>query len=318
MLSFSRFKPEYKAAMDECLAKMNHRVTEGAFSTYFLWDEKYRYEVAFSEGFLFTRIHENGRPAFLCPMGEGDFAGAIEEIKNFCRQQGECLHFSYINTEALPLFEKHFPDEFIYTTDRDSAEYLYLAEDIIALTGKKLHAKRNFINRFKRDYEGRWTFERITKDNVAEVLEYEACWQRDNRTDEGDLEVERSVIEKQLRNMDFLGSVGGLLRLDGRIIGFSLGTKISPDTFDIQIEKADWEIQGAYQILNNEFARTFCTDVVYINREDDMGLEGLRKAKLSYHPHKLIIKYSAVYKTVRYQMLDFRDPVGKPIHYSED
>lgn len=303
-------RPEDRKSMEECLSKNNYRVCESAYVTYFLWQEKYNFEVCFRDGFMFVKYNEGGDRGFLYPFGEGDFAAAINTLKEYCRLTGEELKFGYIIEEIVEKLEEHFPNEFVFTEDRDSSEYLYLAESIITLSGKKLHGKRNFLNRFKRQYEDRWLFEPITSANKEEIFRYEARWQRDNRTKEGDLDSEKLVIEKLLKNMEDLGSVGGILRLDGEIIGFSLGTKISHDTFDVQIEKADWEIPGAYQMLNNEFAKMFCTDVTYINREEDMGLEGLRKAKLSYYPHKLLMKYTGVYNTLTCAVMDIRSRCG--------
>lgn len=306
MLSFRRMRPEDRQAMEECLSKNNYRVLEAAYVTYFLWEEKFKYQICFKDGFLYIKYCRDGKPGFLCPFGEGDFTAAINALKEYCRARGEELKFGYLIEETVEKLRAAFPDEFAFTEDRDGAEYIYLAEKMITLAGKKLHSKRNFINRFNRDYDGRWTFDHITAENLPEIYEYENRWQRDNRTNEGDLDSEKVVIEKLLRNMDRLGSVGGILRLDGKMIGFSIGTQISEDTFDIQIEKADWDVTGAYQVLNNEFAKAFCADVTYINREDDMGLDGLRKAKLSYYPHEIIMKYNAVYSSLTCCVMDMR------------
>lgn len=293
MLSFNRFKPDDRAAMESCLSKVCYRVCETSFATYFLWDEKYQFEICIRNGFLFVRFYEDG-VFYLPPIGEGDFAAAVEELRCYCQEHGEVLRLAYLTAETVTMLEEAFPGQFEITLNRDSSEYLYLSERMISLAGKKLHAKRNFVNRFKREYEGRWFFEPITPENLCEVLDYEGRWRRDNRTSEGDLEAERIVILKLLKNMDYLGSKGGILRLDGQIIGVSIGTPICGSTFDIQIEKAEWDIPGTYQMLFNEFAKAFCADYTYINREDDMGLEGLRKAKLSYDPDQIVLKYSAV------------------------
>jgi hypothetical protein len=298
-------KPEDRDTMTACLSKNNYRVCESSFATYFLWEEKYKFEICIKDGFLFTRFHENGGIFYLAPAGEGDFTAAFEELSNYCDEQNEPLILAYLTDAVVKQIDESFPDQYDFTPDRDSAEYLYLSERLISLQGKKLHAKRNFINRFKKDFEGRWVFEPIKPENLREVFEYENRWQRDNRTSEGDLEAEKIVIKKLLNNMDYLGSVGGILRLDGKIIGFSLGTEISEDTFDVQIEKADWDIAGAYQVLNNEFAKAFCSGYEYINREEDMGLEGLRKAKLSYDPDEIVMKYHGASKVVSCCVMDF-------------
>lgn len=296
MLSFRRMGPDDRAAMEACLSARKTGVTEESYSTYFLWDDKYKFEICFRDGFLFVRTRHREGYRYHAPFGEGDFAAAVDELRKHCDELGEPLLLSFVTEDVVKAINEVFPGQFDFTPDRDAADYVYLSERLITLSGKKLHSKRNFVNRFRKDYEGRWAFEPIGPDNLCEVFEYENRWQRDNRTSEGDLEAEKQVIKKLLSNMDYLEAVGGLLRLDGRIIGFSLGTAINEEVFDVQIEKAEWEIPGAYQVLNNEFAKTFCAGYKYINREDDMGLEGLRKAKLSYYPDKIIMKYSGTPK----------------------
>jgi hypothetical protein len=296
LLSFRRMRAEDQERMTECLSKMKTRMLESTYSTYFLWDEKYQYEIDFSDDFLFVRYTDDGKKGYLIPAGEGNFISAMDKLIEYSEANEEYLHLGYIPESYVEVLEKAYPGQFEFTEDRDSAEYLYLAEKMITLSGKKLHSKRNFINRFKRENEGRWKFEHIGPENLDAVLAYDRQWYRDNRSSEGDLESERIVIRKMLMNMGTLGAVGGLLRLDGRIIGISLGTEITEDTFDIQIEKAEWDIPGAYQMLAREFAEEFCSGYTYINREEDMGVEGLRKAKLSYYPYKIMMKYVGVRK----------------------
>jgi hypothetical protein len=304
LLSFRRIKREDRNAMTACLSKIKTRMCESAYSTYFLWDEKYRFEIDFSDGFLFVRYTEDGERGYLIPAGEGDFVAALDKLIAYCEANREPLRLGYVPESFMQMIQDNYPNEFEFTEDRDSSEYLYLSEKMISLSGKKLHGKRNFVNRFKKSFDGRWSFEHITPDNIKEVMAYDRHWYRDNRSSEGDLEAERVVIHKLLDNMDYLGSVGGALRLDGKIIGFSLGTEICDDTFDVQIEKAEWEIPGAYQMLTNQFAKEFCSKYTYINREEDMGLEGLRKSKLSYYPYKILMKYTGVRKVVSYRMMD--------------
>lgn len=310
MLSFRRMKIEDRADMEECLSKRNLRVCESSYATYFLWDDKNKYEICIKDGFLFIRIPDEDGYLYLYPMGEGDLTEAIEELCNYCAEHNENLIMIGMPEEISKEISESFPEQFDFKEDRNSADYLYLAERMISLKGKKLHSKRNFINRFNKEYEGRWSFDSIKAEDLTALFEYEKRWIRANRTSEGDLEAEKCVIKRLLTNMESLKAVGGVLRLDGRIIGFSIGTRLSEDTFDVNIEKADWEIQGSYQVLNNEFAKAFCTDVTYINREDDMGLEGLRKAKLSYDPEMIIDKYRAECKYLSCRIANVGQPCG--------
>jgi hypothetical protein len=304
LLAFRSIEAEDKDKMKSYLSKRPSDVTEASFATYFLWDEKFKFEICFIGGFLLVRFQRDGETHYMAPVGEGDFTAAVEEIINHCREHGEPLVFSFLTDEYVREIGEAFPGMFEFIPDRDSADYIYSSEKLIKLSGKKLHSKRNHINRFMREFEGRWLFEPVRQENLCEVFEYENRWRRDNRTSEGDLEVEKLVIKKLLINMDFLGAVGGLLRLDGQIIGFSIGTEISKETFDVLIEKADWYVPGAYQVLNNEFAKAYCSGYKYVNREEDMGIEGLRKAKLSYYPEKIIMKHVGLYKGASSRVAD--------------
>jgi len=293
LLSFKGIELSDKPVVDACLKNLEYHITESSFVDLFIWKDKYICQIATEDEFLFVRFRMEDEWLYVPPMGTGDFSAAIQKLDRHCEDSGEVLEMCYLTESMAEAVEAEFPGRFEIIPDRDAADYLYLAEKMITLAGKKLHSKRNFVNRFKAACEGRWSFETFNCDHLAEIRAYEKRWKRDNRTSEGDLEAENVAINLLLDNMAELGSVGGILRLDGEIIGFSIGTPISKDTMGIQIEKADWEIPGAYQVLANEFAKQFCGGCTYINREDDMGLEGLRQAKLSYYPEQIIMKYVA-------------------------
>ena len=181
----------------------------------------------------------------------------------------------------------------------DSFDYIYSIDKLADLKGKKMHAKRNHINRFNENYPD-WMFEPLTPDNrdlcramaaewrsrrAEEVTEYEKHQYAD----------ESVAIHRALDEMEELGIEGGLIRAGGRIVAFALGSRLSIDGYDIHFEKAFDDVQGAYSAINREMARYVRTkypDVKWINREDDLGLEGLRKAKLSYYPDLLLEKFT--------------------------
>ena len=151
--------------------------------------------------------------------------------------------------------------------------------------------------RFKTAYENRWSYEDMTKDNIKDAFAFHVHWCNLNGcAHERDFEGETCAIVQALHNFDYLNLRGGLLRLDGEVIAFTFGCKATPDMYVVQIEKADHTIQGAYQMINQQFVQRNCTDVMYVNREEDLGLEGLRKAKKSYYPVMRGVKYMAVPK----------------------
>ena len=179
----------------------------------------------------------------------------------------------------------------------ETALNIYLAEKLRTLSGKKLQSKRNLVNRFKTAYEGRWSYEDMTPENVKDAFGYHIRWCNQNGCAQNrDFQGETCAIVQALHNFSALALKGGLLRLDGEVIAFTFGCRATPDMYVVQIEKADHTIPGAYQMINQQFVLRNCDDVEYVNREEDLGIEGLRKAKKSYYPVMRGVKYTAVPK----------------------
>lgn len=275
------------------MRELNDDICDCAFADQYIWREKYETQIYHHEGAVLTRQVFDGEPVYGFPSG-GRLGRSLRALASHCEASGETLKLGLLSDEMRRRIEAEMPGRFQFEEERDSADYLYQAEKMITLAGQKLHSKRNFINRFRAANEGHWSFEAFDPDQTAELFEYEARWCRDNRTSEGDLAAENQAIVSLLEHARALEVKGGVLRLDGQIIGFSLGTFINPDVFCVHIEKADWMIPGAYQVLANELARMYCQGIAMINREDDMGIEGLRKAKMSYQPDKIAMKYIAI------------------------
>ena len=142
-----------------------------------------------------------------------------------------------------------------------------------------------------------WKYEPINESNIKECLLLNEHWEKLNRQkNPEEINEEHRAINKALADYFELGLEGGVLTVQNEIVAFTFGEKLNDNTFCTHVEKAYGDIRGAYQMINRELARQLSDKYEYINREDDTGSEGLRNAKLSYHPHRLIIKYSAVYK----------------------
>lgn len=188
------------------------------------------------------------------------------------------------------MIERWYPGQYQIEYDRDSADYLYRQESLATLAGKKLHAKRNHINRFLENYPD-YQYERINGKNWKECLELEEAWARENNPEHDvDKENEKAVIAYALEHRKMFGMIGGLIRAEGKVVAFTLGERLTEDTFDVHFEKAYADVQGAYAMINREFVRRELSDYTYINREEDMGIPGLRQAKLSYQPDSLVEK----------------------------
>ena len=191
--------------------------------------------------------------------------------------------------------EQCCPGRFVFTPDRDNFDYLYLAEKLATMGGKKLHGKRNFCNRFEKTHS--WEFRRLTRGLIPACMEMLGQWQAEFDTPPDGLEEEHGAIIRAFMRYDALGLEGGALFAEGRLIGFTIGEVISSDTFDVHFEKAFASIPGAYPMVCREFTRQLLADhpnIVYLNREDDMGQDNLREAKLEYAPELLLAKYTAV------------------------
>ena len=175
---------------------------------------------------------------------------------------------------------------------------LYLPEeDLTSLKGKKFQSKRNHINNFKKqnpDYE----YLPITPDLVPHCLRLEHKWFKANdpESEGDDLTYERRSLTFALQNFEALGLTGGAIRVGTEIVAFTFGSPINHNTFGVHVEKADTSIDGAYAMINYEFANRIPEQYIYINREEDLGIEGLRKAKLSYQPVTILEKYMACLK----------------------
>ena len=234
---------------------------------------------------------ESGRPvSFSFPVGKGDGRDAFERICDYFRQEESPFKMHLVSPEAFEMIEKWHPGEFKIQYDRDSADYLYEWKTLAKLEGKKLHGKRNHINRFIETYPD-YRYETVDSSNMADCRQIAADWAKaDNREDDEDAAYELRAIYFALDHMQELNLTGGLIRAGGRAVGFTLGEAINDEVFDVHFEKAYADIHGAYAMINREFVRNSLAGYRYINREEDLGIPGLRHAKTSYQPVRLIEK----------------------------
>lgn len=297
MLNFKPITLQDKQEIQTYTAKHNYHLCEHCFVDLFIWATHYETQFCTQDGFLFIKMltFPDRLPMYLAPVGEGDLRHAVQLLEQDAAERGNPFVMTSIPEEMLPEIQKVMPDELVIENLPNGADYIYLAEKMITLSGKKLQSKRNFINRFKQTYEGRWQYEKIDAHNVEDAYQFHLEWCEDNGcADNGSFRGETCAIRRALDNFDSLELQGGILRVDGKVIAFTLGSRSTDDMYIIQIEKANANIPGAYPMINQQFAMHNCTEVMYINREEDLGLEGLRKAKRSYHPIMMGNKYMAM------------------------
>lgn len=297
MLDFRSITLEDKEMVEEYAAKRNFHLCEHCFVDLFMWEGHYHTQICAYEGFLLVKMQSfpDGTPMYLAPIGQGDIRSVLLKLEEDAKEREIAFVMTSVAEQLKNEIEELMPGHFVFENLINGADYIYSAESMITLKGKKLQSKRNFINRFMSAYEGQWEYEEITKANIEEVFEYHEHWCKNNGcAGNQSFTGETCAIRRALRHMDALNIKGGCIRLNGKLIAFTLGCQATPDMFIIQIEKAEADIPGAYPMINQQFAMRNCQTVEFINREEDLGLEGLRKAKQSYHPVMMGNKYMAM------------------------
>ena len=283
-----------KAWMQPLYEKSSFRSEEYNFTFTYMWREILSYKVMEMDGFLVLKS-EKTRPSYLYPPGSGNVKPVIEATIEDAAACGHEFSFFTVLAEQKALLEVLFPDMFEFKPLTKYDDYIYDAQSLITLKGKKLHSKRNHINRFKTEHPD-WSYEVITPQNMPEVIAMSRDWCRRTMCSSKSLQHECQALDSALGDYFSLGMDGGLIRVGGQVIAFSMGDRLTHDTYLVHVEKAYTELHGAYAIINQQFAEHNCAGYTYINREDDSGDEGLRKAKLSYYPVMRTEKYAAKLK----------------------
>ena len=230
--------------------------------------------------------------SYLYPFGRGDVKPVIEAMMQDAKEHNVYFTISLLLDPMKAELETLFPGQFEFTEERAYFDYIYLRESLVELKGKKLHGKRNHVNKFKALHGDNWSYETITEDNLEECFQMALKWRNLNGCeDDEEKNSEMCVTLNSLRLYKELNLIGGLLRVGDEIVAFTIGEAVNDDTFVVHIEKAYADIEGAYTMINQQFVEhEIAGKYKYTNREDDVGEEGLRKAKLSYKPVFMVEK----------------------------
>lgn len=293
MLSFKKPTIEDKQWVDECLKYVNSFNCEYTFGNLLVWSTSYLTTICKYKDFLLCRWGRNNNYMYSVPIGKGDFKDAVEQIISDAKSFHITPVIYGVTENYKKLIDKYFPDCFSYEYDEGYNDYIYSVEKMAELKGKKYHGKRNHITNFKKNNPD-WTFEILNQDNINECIALHSEWIKNHEDDE-DYSYEFEAVLTAFENYEKLGFVGGLIRVDGKVIAYTMGERHSDRLFVTHFEKAPAEIQGAYPIINQEFTRNCLMNYEYVNREEDLGLEGLRKAKQSYNPELFLEKCVATY-----------------------
>ena len=291
MIDFQPIQPDEREKYSAYLHSGKSRGCEYSFANLYLWGRQ-KAAVIDEQMVLFSQF--NRKTVYPYPAGEGEVKPVLEAIIRDSQERGIPCRITGLDSEDMAKMEEMFPGQFRYHCDRDSYDYVYAIDDLADLKGKKYQKKRNHINRFRENFP-HYTIEPITGENLPQVEQMLEQWyaQRQEADPQGDYHMEKAAIYKALQHYEQLGLEGVVLVDEDRILAMTIGSRLTPDTYDIHFEKAIAEADTAYAVINCEFAR-FLRDkhpeIQFLNREDDLGIDGLRKAKLSYYPHHLVEK----------------------------
>ena len=298
MLTFRSLELEDKNLINSYLINQNYRVSDLCFVNLYAWEKKFNTQFAVYDDWLFIRFKDNsGRNSYLKPIGKGDIKKGIEIIVDDHKQFDTVFQIRGVTQEMIDEIEEAMPGKFNYKLNMSVSDYIYTSEKLIHLKGKKLQSKRNHINRFMRENE--WKYKTLTgnPELVRECKSMLDKWMAINSEDKDpSIDYDDFATKIMLENFEYLNLKGGLICVNNEIAAFSIGEVLTKDTVVVHVEKAFTSIHGAYTIMNQQFVLNEAADFLYINREEDMGVENLRKAKLSYQPDILLEKYNARFK----------------------
>ena len=293
MISFQKMTPSLRQQY-QAYRGTEERGCEYSFVNLNIWG---RQKVAFGCDFLLILSQYDRFSVYPYPLGQGDVNCALQNLLADARERGIPFRLSGMSQEQCAALEQMFPGRFHFHMDRDHFDYVYRIEDLSGLRGKRYQSKRNFANRFRNTYP-HCRRELLCKENLPALQQMLTEWfrQRAEVDPLADFKLEQIALDRALRQWQALG-LEGLLLMDGdKCIAMTMGSFLSDDTFDVHFEKALEGYDGAYAAINQSFAlylQEKYPQLRFLNREDDMGIPGLRKAKLSYHPDHMVEKYWA-------------------------
>ncbi len=284
MIEFKKLTVQSYEELAPYFKGLNYVLADYSFGYLFMYDEYVGYEYLIEEEVLYVRFLKDGKYVWLTPMclNENDLLKAIRRIREIEKEEIESVLRS-VPERLIPLISEQL--EISVEKITKWADYVYEIGPFSALKGKKYHAKRNYISRFARLY-GIADFEPIEENNLSAVLDFFEKFKEGESKDARIFDMELKATSLMLNNLSTIKAEGYVMRVAGEIVGFTIG-EISGNTLIVHIEKCNKEYEGVYETLTNRFVRKMMDEypaLVYVNREDDAGDEGLRKSKLSYHP----------------------------------
>ncbi len=267
-----------------------------SFANIYLWRATYHSAWALIEGFLVIRFRIGGGEelGYMQPIAQGgvrDFSSIIPYLAQDAHSHGQRLRIIGITQSGMEALNRSHPRSFALYSDRDNEDYIYSRESLQSLSGRRYQPKRNHVNQFQKLYK--YSYLPLTQEHIKGCQELCHQWQQQHR--DSTVAAEAVAIDAAFENFEVLGLQGGVITIDDRVVAFTYGSAINDSTFCTHIEKCDTSYMGIYSAINKLFAQSLPPQFTHINREEDMGIAGLRHSKLSYHPEWLERKHTAIY-----------------------
>lgn len=262
-----------------------------------MWHKAYKIKWTVEGEFLCVKACWEGEKFFLPPFGpQQGLSEVLEKMLSHAKQNNFPFMLQGVEKYMIEWLEAIRPEYFKCKAERDNFDYVYLAKDLIELKGRKFHKKKNHVNGFRKAYSN-YQYVPMTAEMVDQCIAFMVEWCNERGCVKGDeIDCERNAIVEAMNHFTVLGFQGGAIFIDGKMAAFTYGEVINDNTAVIHVEKGLLEFKGVYGVINQEFCAQNWQHMEYINREEDMGIEGLRKAKESYNPVKMIEKYIVTVK----------------------
>lgn len=298
MLEWSIPEAEDEDWINSCIAVSGTMASDASFANIYLLRNKYSTKISRYKDFIIRKYSGKGaRCGYTFPLGKGDVAKALAEIENDAKECGERLQFAFVTEEQKEVLENAMPARFCYSSDAGDSDYIYLRSELASLSGKAFHKKKNHFSKFVRTYPD-YKYYEIGACNIYDAQKVADAWYYEHLQDEDASQLaEYKAIKEALDNFEELGLIGGIIYVNDSPCAMTIASKINENTVDVHFEKAvgEYALNGGYAAINKLFSEKL-DGVTWLNREEDIGIEGLRKAKLSYRPKIMLKKYSAVEK----------------------
>ena len=291
MLDFQDISIEDRERVENYFEFLEEPFCDFTFGNLFCWSVVENTKIAFLNDFLFIRFSDNEKLYYTFPLGNGEIKNAINLIIEDAKINNKKFQFVCLNKKQSEILKEIFKEKIKINKNRDAFDYVYSVEKLSTLSGRKYHSKKNHFNSFKNNYN--FIYEEINENNLQDCIRFANEWYSETEATPPLLK-EQKVLIKAFENYFKLNLIGAIIKINEKIVAFCVGEKMYKENiFCTHFEKASSEFQKAYTVINKLFSEFSINNFEFVNREDDAGIEGLRKAKLSYYPELILEKYYA-------------------------